>query len=212
MQIFYDESGGTDPVNTLFLVAAVRIDGVAATRLIKSFRKASGVVGEVKGFRLSMPERRLFFGLLSRIDGLAAAVVCDRRDPVGGWAMGALPETQVYEHLLNGACCLLPPVSGPTTVAVDGGRYKRAIYGELLSRLPSAIGAHHEGRASVVFANSAASAGIQVADVVANTLFHALGTDEGVGEVRALLGKPIAEGRLSIAAASFDGMRPDWLP
>lgn len=212
MQIFCDESGGTDPANALFLVAAVRIDGTAATRLVKAFRTTAGHSGELKGFRLTLPQRQLFFDLLLKTEGLAVAVVCDRREPAGGWAMGVLPETDVYEHLLGNACCSLPPLGGPATVTADGGRYKRAFYGELISRLVPTIGAHHQGRSSLLFANSAASSGIQVADVVANTVFHARGPDDGAEQAQVLLQRLIDDGRLTIASAQFDGVRPSWLP
>ena len=86
MQIFCDESGGIDPTTDLFLAAAVAIPPNGATRLLKSFSKATGRKGrEVKGHRLTLEQGRVFFDLLCREDDLGSTVVsCSRRTLVGG--------------------------------------------------------------------------------------------------------------------------------
>ena len=119
VQVFCDESGGSDPANTAFLVAAVAISTADATRLVKSFRKAAGITGEVKGNKLSLAQRATFFGLLSRqTDAASAVIVCSRLDPIGGWAMGALPEAELYSHMLAEACLALPRLELARHIAV----------------------------------------------------------------------------------------------
>ena len=177
MQIFCDESGGADPANDLFLAAAVAILPFGATRLLKSFRKATAWKGsEVKGHRLSPEQRRVFFDLLVRQEDLGSVVVSgSRRTPVGGWAMGALSEPEPYVHLLREECvALVPAISRHVTITPDGGRYKRSelrriarhLATEVRHRLPTSP-------VTVSLADSASTAGLQVADVVANTAFQA---------------------------------------
>ena len=128
-QVFCDESGGSDAANAVFLTAAVAISPANATRLLKSFRKATGVTGEIKGHRLTLAQRTVFLDLLARQPNAVSAVVaCSRLDAVGSWAMGVLPEVELYRHLLAEACVALPGLdaAGHLTVTPDRPRYKKA--------------------------------------------------------------------------------------
>ena len=75
-----------------FLVAAIAMLATDATRLLKSFRKAAKWPRgeEIKGHTLSSTQREIFFDLLQRAMIESITVTCSRRDPAGGWAMGAL--------------------------------------------------------------------------------------------------------------------------
>jgi hypothetical protein len=212
MQIFCDESGGTDAGKDLFVVAAVAIDGGAAGRLLKSFRKATRIAGEIKGSTLGLVQRRLFFDLLAREPAAMAAVrMCSRAEALGGWAMDALHEADLYGHLLGEACCALPPLAGSVTVTPDGGRYKKALYERLVPPTVAAIAAHHGGQVSLRFVASHDLPGVQIADVVSNSVFHAH-TAAGTAEQVAAMLEPLrSDGRLLVAPAQLVAVRPAWL-
>lgn len=90
-------------------MAAVVIQPADAVRLVKSFRKATGFPGEIKGSKLTITQRAAFLGLLARQpDAASVAVVGQRRTAIGGWAMGVLTEVELYGHLLTEACVALP--------------------------------------------------------------------------------------------------------
>lgn len=216
MQIFCDESGGADPANELFLVAAVVLPPAGAKRLLKSFCKAVRWKGaEVKGHSLAPGQRRVFFDLLNREAELGSVVVsCGRRDPLGGWAMAALAESELYGHLLREACSGLAGAgAGPLTITPDGGRYKRAELSAIAAGLAEAVqaGAEAQRKVRVGFGDSASLPGLQVADVVANTVFQALGGTAAAEVASALLEPLRSSGRLSLRLVELAGCRPAWL-
>ncbi len=210
MGIFCDESGGSDPSNNAFVVVAVAMAPSDATRLIKSFRKATGVVGEVKGHGLALPQRRVFFELLlQEADALSAAVASRRSEPVGGWAMRALPEVVLYEHLLAEALTSLPRLGAARhlTLTLDRPRYKKAQLHAVRSRLCEVVRARHGTPADIGFGDSAGSAGLQMADVIANSVFQ-MGRSPAVADLVA----PVVEcGRLLLRPVRLEAIRPGWL-
>lgn len=215
MQIFCDESGGTDPANDLFLAAAVAISSNGATRLLKSFRKATGWKGgEVKGHRLTPEQRRVFFDLLTRQEDLGSVVVsCSRRMPVGGWAMEALSELELYGYLLREACVgLVPATSRHVTITPDGGRYKKSDLHRIALHLATEVQQRSPAApVAVSFEDSAAIAGLQVADVVANTAFQAQAVAANAELAEALLTPLRVKGRLIMRPVEIADARPAWL-
>ena len=209
LHVFLDESGGTSPADDIFLVAAVAIAPGDAVRLVKSFRKATRAVGELHGHQLDTRQRAIFLGLLAR-ETASVVVACRRRDPLGGWAMSALPEADLYGHLLAEACAGLPGYGGTDQLAVtpDGGRYPRARLDRVRAALAVSLAAHHAGPVDVDFRDSAAIAGLQVADILANSAFQMIGRAGAAGELLAPL---IDAGRLRIQPLRLAGVRPDWI-
>ncbi len=215
MQIFCDESGGTDPANDLFLAATVAIPLTGATRLLKSFRKATRWTGgEVKGHRLTPEQRRVFFDLFCREDDLGSIVVsCSRRTLVGGWAMGALSEIELYGHLLREACVdLVPATSQHVTITPDGGRYKKSELHKIALHLAREVQQRSPAApVTVSFADSASVAGLQVADVVANTAFQAQTVAANAELAGTLLAPLRLTGRLVMRPVEIADGRPAWL-
>lgn len=213
--VYCDESGGSDAANATFLCAAVSILPADAQRLMKDFRKATGIAGEVKGHRLQAEHRAIFFDLLvRRADSASAVVTCSRGDPLGGWAMGELPEVGLYRHLLAEACIAVPDldIAGHLTVTPDGGRYKKAQLGTVRDHLARAVMARHPlARVHVEFGVSGTIPGLQVADVIANSVFQSLGTRATAETARLFLAPLAATGRLTITGIRMEGIRPAWL-
>ena len=213
--IFCDESGGSDHANTAFLAAAVAIVPDDARQLIRSFHKATKIKGEIKGHRLTPAHRTIFFDLLAkRADVISIVVTCSRLDPSGGWAMGSLPEVELYSHLLAEACVALPDlaIASHLTVTPDGGRYKKVQLDPVRQHITKAVTARHpHARVNFGFGDSATLPGLQVADVIANSAFQSLGTTATAATARSLLKPLISRGSLLIQGVRLDGVRPDWL-
>src|SRR3954469_25462829 len=73
-------------------------------------------------WRGSSPWSDIFFDLVRRTPIDSITVACNRRDAIGGWAMGRLAELDLYSHLLCEACLAMPkPDGGAVTIAPDGG-------------------------------------------------------------------------------------------
>lgn len=213
--VFCDESGGTDAVNTVFLTAAVAIAPPDAARLLKSFRKATRITGEVKGHKLTFEQRTIFVDLLTKdADAASAVVACSRSDAVGAWAMGALTEAELYRHLLAEACLILPGLgwTGQVKVTPDQPRYKKAQAESVRAGLTQAVIARHpEADIAVVYGNSTDLAGLQVADVIANSVFQTLAQHATADAAARLLAPLIARGVLRIQHVELEGTRPAWL-
>lgn len=214
-QVFCDESGGSDAANAVFLTAAVAISAAHATRLLKSFRKATGLDGEVKGHRIALGQRAIFVDLLAKQpDVVSAVVACSRLDAVGGWAMGALPEVELYRHLLAEACVALPGLDTARhlTVTPDRPRYKKSQVEPVRAGLTRAVAARHPAaRVAVGFGDSAELPGLQVADVVANSVFQSLVPSAATEAVARLLAPLVARGVLHIRRVQLEGTCPEWL-
>lgn len=176
---------------------------------MRTYHKVTRTVGEVHGHQLTPMQRAVFLGLLAR-EAVSAVVACRRAEPLGGWAMSSMPEADLYGHLLAEACNALPitPGRGALTITPDGGRYARARLDVARSVVTASLAAAgHEGPLRVVFGDSAATAGLQVADVVANSVFGML---TRAGPVADLLTPLIEAGRLRILPLRLEGVRPNW--
>lgn len=212
MQLYFDESGGADPASNVFMVAGVAVDSLSAGRLIKSFRKASGTTGEIKGSGMSLVHRRLFFEILGRNEAvLSAAVHVHREQSLGGWAMGALAESDLYAELLSEAICWIPPMTGSVALLADGGRYKRAVYDAMTPGIEAKAAAHHGGRASLRFVTSHEHPGVQIADVISNSMYQ-LVTGFGMpDQLEDILGPFLQTGKLRMGSAELASIRPHWM-
>ena len=176
---------------------------------MKSYRKATRTAGELHGHQLDPRQRAVFLGLLAR-EAVSVVVACRRAEPLGGWAMSAMPEADLYGHLLAEACAGLPGYGGADQLAVtpDGGRYPRARLDRVRTTLAATLKARHAGPVDVAFRDSAAVAGLQVADVVANSAFQMIGRG---GPARELLVPLIGMGRLTILPLRLPEVRPAWI-
>ena len=215
MHVFCDESGGSDPSNDVFLIAAVAVSGAHATRLTKSFRKATDWTDtEIKGHALGPDQRQVLFDLLAReVDVRSIVVSCQRRQALGGWAMSNLPEVNLYRRLLCEACEEVSRSSTePLTITADGGRYKRVDLRRMEDDVRHAAESWSagRGRTKISFRDSASAPGLQLADVVANTAFRSLGGTPAAIHADALLSPLGRSGRLILRPVTLADCRPTW--
>lgn len=168
MTICCDESGGLNAGAMTF--AAVMLTPQAAADIHKRFRSVTGLRGELKGSRISMVERAYLLELVDRAGGRAWVAVA-HRDQLAQGPGGTLPsDLALYGALLNSAVGhWLPETGGECTdVVIDDGRYDPKILGHVREEIQAGLG--NWGRASL--ADSKRSDGVQIADVIANSLFN----------------------------------------
>lgn len=168
MTIYCDESGG---LNTgVMTFSAVMLTPEAAADIHARFRSVTGLRGELKGSRISIVERAYLLELFDRAGGRAWVAVAERYKLAQNPG-GTLPSDLVlYGALLNSAVGRWLPETGGvcTDVVIDDGRYDPTILSHVREEIQAGLG--QWGRASL--ADSRRSDGVQIADVIANSLFN----------------------------------------
>lgn len=168
MTIYCDESGGLNAGAMTF--SAVMLTPQAASDIHARFRTVTGLRGELKGSRISIVERAYLLELFDRAGGRAWVAVAER-DKLANKPGGTLPsDLALYGALLNSAVGHWLPETGGvcTDVVIDDGRYDPTILSHVRAEIQAGLG--QWGRASL--ADSKRSDGVQIADVVANSLFN----------------------------------------
>lgn len=168
MTIYCDESGGLNAGVMTF--SAVMLTPKAATEIHERFRGVTGLRGELKGSRISIVERAYLLELFDRAGGRAWVAVAER-DKLAQSPGGTLPsDLALYGALLNSAVGHWLPETGGvcTDVVIDDGRYDPKILAHVREEIQAGLG--QWGRASL--ADSRRSDGVQIADVIANSLFN----------------------------------------
>jgi hypothetical protein len=168
MTLYCDESGGLNAGAMTF--SAVMLTPKAAAEIHARFRCVTGLRGELKGSRISIVERAYLLELFDRAGGRAWVAVSER-DKLAQNAGGTLPsDLALYAALLNLAVGRWLPETGGvcTDVVIDDGRYDPKILAHVREEIQAGLGGW--GRASL--ADSKRSDGVQIADVIANSLFN----------------------------------------
>jgi len=168
MTIYCDESGGLNAGAMTF--SAVMLTPQAAADIHARFRSVTGLRGELKGSRISIIERAYLLELFDRAGGRAWVAVA-KRDMLAQNPGGTLPsDLTLYAALLDLAVGRWLPETGGvcTDVVIDEGRYDSSILAKVREDIQAGLG--QWGRASL--ADSRRSDGVQIADVIANSLFN----------------------------------------
>jgi hypothetical protein len=168
MTIYCDESGGLNAGAMTF--SAVMLTPQTATEIHDRFRGVTGLRGELKGSRISLVERAYLLELFDRAGGRAWVAVA-ARNKLAQNPGGTLPsDLALYGALLNSAVGHWLPETGGvcTDVVIDDGRYDPEILAHVREEIQAGLG--QWGRASL--ADSRRSDGVQIADVIANSLFN----------------------------------------
>jgi len=168
MTIYCDESGGLNAGTMTF--SAVMLTPTTAAEIHTRFRDVTGLRGELKGSRISIVERAYLLELFDRAGGRAWIAVA-ARDKLAQNPGGTLPsDLALYAALLNLAIGRWLPETGGvcTDVVIDDGRYDPTILAHVREDIQAGLG--QWGRASL--ADSHRSDGVQIADVIANSLFN----------------------------------------
>jgi hypothetical protein len=150
-------------------LAAVSVEPDVAAQLLLDFRARTGLTGELKGSRIDLDERALFFDLFGGTNAHAiVGVAISAVRPAPGEDRGD-HDQRVYAALLDDAvAALLPKAIGCTDVIIDDGRYDQATLAPIRVEIARLIGPC--GLASLELSHRLAE--LQIADVIANTFFN----------------------------------------
>jgi hypothetical protein len=200
LKIYCDESGGVGA--GVMTLAAVAIGADAADAVLTRLRDVTGLMGELKGSRIDMAMRAFCIETVMRAGAqavVAVAKVSDLpRDPDGR----SPEDMDVYAALIETAVgAWLPASGGCAEVEIDDGRYDPRINGRLRGDVQATLG--QWGRATL--SDSRRSAGIQIADVIANSLFQIVTAGPRARRIEALLAPFIASGVVRVLPVSMRG-------
>lgn len=205
MTIYCDESGGLNAGAMTF--AAIRLDPEAVSAIHDRFRGITGLRGELKGSRISLVERAYLLELFDRAGGRAWVSVATRASFALGRQQGENngltrpPKSQsdlaYYTALLNLAVGNWLSETGGvcTDVVIDEGRYDARILAGIQADIQAGLG--QWGRATM--ADSRRSDGVQLADVVANSVYNIAAESERAPRIQRILDPMLASGALRIA-------------
>ena len=127
------------------------------------------LISELKGSRIDLDQRRLFFNLFRKTGGRAVVgIAISALKPRTGEDYGDR-DKMVYAALLNDCIgAALDQVGGCVTVIIDDGRYDALALDHIRNDIAAMIGPCAEAKLEL----SHRSAGLQIADVIANTFFN----------------------------------------
>ena len=150
-------------------VAAVVIDAAAADLLLDQFKTATGLTGELKGSRINMDERAFALDLFVKADARAViGIAISALKPAPGEDRGD-HDRLTYAALLEDVIgSLLIEAQSCDGVIIDDGRYDAATLAPIRSEIAVLVGPCSQARLEI----SHRSAGLQIADVIANTFFN----------------------------------------
>ncbi|MCU0728871.1 MAG: DUF3800 domain-containing protein [Sphingopyxis sp.] len=193
MAIFCDESGGAGAGITL--MAGVSLPAATADSALARIRHVLGLRGELKGSRISLAERAFVIELVMRMGARAIVVSARHSDinPAHIEPADRMSDLAIYAMLLEQLVdAWLPLTGGCAEFIIDDGRYDPRITGHLRDDVQTHLG--QWGKASLV--DSHRSAGVQIADVIANSHFQIATGARFAHRVEALLAPFHANGAI----------------
>jgi len=193
MAIYCDESGGVG--RGVMTLAAIDIDESVAEALLARFRTVTGYHGEVKGSRTDLAERALLFELIkdsvsSITIGIAiSALVPEKNADRGDHDM------QVYAALLEDVVtAMLPEIPGCDSVIIDDGRYGPETLNAIRADIAKLVGPC----GTTQLEHSHRLAGLQIADVIANTFYNRALVTERQGRIAAITAPLLESGQIKM--------------
>jgi hypothetical protein len=199
MPIYCDESGGVG--RGVMTLAAVDIAAEEADALLTRFRDATGYLGELKGSRIDLVRRGLFFDLFAASDATATVgIAISALKPDANEDRGD-HDIATYAALLNDVVgAMLPGVVSCESVIIDDGRYGP----ETLSKVRDDIGRLVGPCGTAQLELSHRLAGLQIADVIANSFFNRALVNDRQGRMAAVVAPLLENGRIKMRVLAGD--------
>jgi Protein of unknown function (DUF3800) len=193
MPIYCDESGGVG--RGVMTLAGVDIDSVLAEALLARFREVTGYLGELKGSRIDFAERALLFELLADTPAkicVGVAISALRPDPSSDRGKHDL---RIYAALLEDVVgAMLPEIPTCDSVIIDDGRYGVEMLGKIRNDIGKLVGPC--GTAQLELSHRLA--GLQIADVVANSFFNRSLVNDRQGRMAAIVAPMLESGQIKM--------------
>jgi hypothetical protein len=188
-------------------LAAISINAKDADAVLARFREATGLRGELKGSRIDLDERAQFFQMLESGDWSAVVgIAISALKPEQGEDRGD-QDIAIYSALLDDAIgsMLVGQEFDCNEVIIDDGRYgldTLALVRNSVGRLVGPLG-------SASLAVSHACAGLQIADVIANTFFNRALVTERQGRMAAVVAPFLENGKIKLRLLSGNAKGDD---
>jgi hypothetical protein len=163
-------------------------------------------VGELKGSRIDLAERALLFELLEPSDwsatvGIAISALTPDQDADRGDHDAAIYATLLEDVI----AAMLPATGGCASVIIDDGRYGP----DTLSRIRKDIADVIGPCGTALLDLSHRLAGLQIADVIANTFFNRAMVTERQGRMAAIVAPFLETGKIKLRLLSRDAEGDD---
>ena len=167
MPIYCDESGGVG--RGVMTFAGVLMDDDEAEALLQRYRDVIGLKSELKGSRIDLAERAFLFELLKQSGARATVgIAISALKPEPGGDRGQ-HDIEIYTQLVNDVIgAMLPQTGGCGDVILDDGRYGERTLEMIRSDIADEVGSWGKVRLE----HSHKLAGLQIADIIANTFFN----------------------------------------
>lgn len=198
MPIYCDESGGVG--RGVMTLAALSIHASTADDVLARFREVTGLVGELKGSRIDLAERGLLFEMLGDADWSATiGIAISALKPTGGDDRGE-HDIAVYAALLEDviASMLTSGTVDCTNVTIDDGRYGPKTLALVRDDIGRLVGPC--GLAQLELSHR--RAGLQIADVIANTFFNRAMVTERQARMAAIVAPYLESGKMKLRLLS----------
>ncbi len=195
MPVYCDESGGVG--RGVMTLAALSMAADEAEALLARFRSVTGLKGELKGSRIDLAERALVFELLEASKAqVSLAIAISATKPEPGEDRGD-HDVETYLRLIETAVSDIIPHLGDTgerAIILDDGRYGPQVLSVVRQDVAEMLGV----RGSVKLELSHELAGLQIADVIANSFFNRAMATERQGRMAAIVAPMLESGRIAM--------------
>jgi hypothetical protein len=202
MPIYCDESGGVG--RGVMTLAALSIAADAADNILSRFRVIAGLKGELKGSRIDLVERALLFELLEPGDWHATVgIAISALKPEPGEDRGD-HDIAIYSGLLDDVIgSMVEARPDCSDVIIDDGRYGV----ETLKLVRNAVGSLVGPLGTASLAVSHSLAGLQLADVIANSFFNRALVNDRQARMAAIVQPFLESGKIRLQLLSGDAER-----
>ena len=199
MPIYCDESGGVG--RGVMTLAALSISADAADKVLSRFRQIAGLKGELKGSRIDLIERALLFELLEPGDWHATVgIAISALKPEPGGDRGD-HDIAIYSALLDDVIgSMVEARPDCSDVIIDDGRYGI----ETLKLVRNAVGRLVGPLGTASLAVSDSLAGLQLADVIANSFFNRALVNNRQARMAAIVAPFLESGKIQLRLLSAD--------
>jgi hypothetical protein len=204
MPIYCDESGGVG--RGVMTLAALSITADVADNILLRFGEVTGLKGELKGSRIDLTERALLFELLEPGDWHATVgIAISALKPEPGEDRGD-HDIAIYSGLLDDVIgSMVNSRPDCSDVIIDDGRYGI----ETLKLVRNAVGRLVGPLGTASLAVSHTLAGLQLADVIANSFFNRALVNDRQARMAAIVQPFLESGKIRLRLLSGDTERDD---
>lgn len=204
MPVYCDESGGIG--RGVMTLAALSIEADAADAVLLRFRERTGLTSELKGSRIDLAERALLYELLEAFEWSATCgIALSALKPESGSDRGD-HDIAIYAALLEDVVgSMLNGTGDCSSVIIDDGRYGPATLALVRNDIGVLVGPC--GSASLDLSHRLA--GLQIADVIANSFFNRALVSERQARMAAIVAPFLASGKIKLRVLGGNTERYD---